>query len=194
MEPRPPIRKSMKRYEIPGGIRFLTFSCEQRLQLFRNPAIRAVFEAALRATHLRFRFELFAWVIMPEHNHLLLRPNVEAPVARILKFIKLAVSERVIPRWREIDAPILRKIVQPDGRYRFWQKGGGFDRNVRGEGAFMKHIRYIHRNPVERGLVQNPEDWKSSSVRWWMGNREGELPCDPPPGDPRAWARWRGFM
>ena len=184
----------MKRREVPGGVRFVTFSCEQRLPLFLNPAIRAVFEAALHAAHIRFRFELFAWVVMPEHVHLLLRPPKGIKLDRILTFIKTSVMRRVLPRWKELKAPILKRLVRPDGTHRFWQKGGGFDRNVRDEYAFTKEVRYTHRNPVERGLVSNAEDWRSSSVRWWMGRRDGELPCDPPPGDPRAWASWRGYV
>src|SRR5215218_6001918 len=74
MDRREPVRKTMKRREIPGGVRFITCSCEHRLPLFINPAISAVFEGALHAARLRFRFELFAWVVMPEHIHLLLRP------------------------------------------------------------------------------------------------------------------------
>jgi hypothetical protein len=81
-----------------------------------------------------------------------------------------------------------------DGAVRFWQKGGGFDRNVRDMEEFCREVRYVHRNPVTRGLVERPEDWKWSSVRWWMGMREGEVERDPPPGDPKPWERWLGYV
>lgn len=64
----------------------------------------------------------------------------------------------------------------------------------RDEREFCKAVRHIHRNPLEHGLVERPEDWRWSSVRWWMGRRDGECPCDPPPGDPAMWAAWEGFM
>jgi putative transposase len=100
-------------------------------------------------------------------------------------------------RRREIDAPILARITDGQGRARFWQKGGGFDRNAATSTSFgalkASRVRYIHRNPVERGLAERPEDWRWSSVRWWMGRRDGEFPCDPPPGDPAMWAGWEGF-
>lgn len=184
----------MKRREVLGSVRFITFSCEHRLPLFMNPAIRGVFEASLHTGHLRFRFELFAWVVMPEHVHLLMRPPESLTLDRVLSFIKTSVMRRVLSRWKELEAPILTRLARPDGTHRFWQKGGGFDRNVRDENACAKHVRYIHRNPVARGLVERPEDWKSSSIRWWMGQREGEVPCVPPPGDPRSWALWRGYV
>ncbi len=195
-----PIRKTMQRREIPGGrggrggVRFVTFSCEKRLALLGSQAIRGVFEDALVRARHRFGFELFAWVVMPEHVHLLVRPSGGLPLDRILTWLKSSVMRRVLPRWKQLDAPVLTRLTRPDGTHRFWQKGGGFDRNVRDESEFMREVRYIHHNPVTRGLVKTPEGWRSSSVRWWMGHREGELACDPPPGDPGAWAGWRGYV
>ena len=182
-----PIYKRMKRWEVTGDIRFVTFSCERRLPLLANAAIRDVLAAALTTAKARFKFELFAWVVMPEHVHLLLRPRDEMPLDRILNYIKKSVAQRVIARWKELDARILRTIARPDGSPRFWQKGGGFDRNVRDEPELMKEIGYIHRNPVKRGLVERAEQWKWSSARWWLGQREGQVECDLPPGDPRKW-------
>jgi putative transposase len=46
----------------------------------------------------------------------------------------------------------------------FWQKRY-YDRNVRDEDEFKVKLRYLHRNPVKRGLVTNPADWKWSSFR-----------------------------
>lgn len=196
----------MRRREIPGGVRFVTFSCERRLPLLSNPKLAAVFIASLVAARERFGFELFAWVVMPEHVHLLVRPPTHlltpssrisgdekklASLARILLYIKLRTAQRAIKRWRELSATILTEISR-DGAPRFWQRGGGFDRNVRDEAEFMREIRYIHRNPVERGLVSAPEAYPHSSVRWWMGQREGEVECDTPPG--AGWDTWKGFV
>ena len=160
----------------------------------RSPAIRDLFAAALAAARVHHAFKLFAWVVMPEHVHLLMRPHADARLEAALRSLKTSVAKRVIARWRELDAPILDRIRTSDGAVRFWQKGGGFDRNVRDEDELCREVRYIHRNPVERGLVERPEDWRWSSVRWWMSQREGEIECDPPPGDPRSWAMWKGYM
>lgn len=154
-----------------------------------NPAIREVFAASLAAAHERFGFALFAWVVMPEHAHLLIRPRDGVPLDRALLCIKLSVSQRVIHRWRELDAPILKKIQTPVGSLRFWQRGGGFDRNVRHEGEFAKEVRYIHRNPVERELVKRPQDWAWSSAPWWLGDLSGPVPCDQPEWIEPQWNR-----
>jgi putative transposase len=175
----------MKRREVAGGTRFVTFSCEHRLPLLGHPTIRDLFASALAVARRKFGFELFAWVVMPEHVHLLLRPKEGAGMDRILSFLKKSVAQRVLARWKELDAPVLRAIARPDGSPRFWQKGGGFDRNVRDESELVKEIRYIHRNPVTRGLVARPEDWKWSSARCWLGQQNGQVECDRPRGDPR---------
>ncbi len=183
----PSVRKLMKRRE--EGPRFLTFSCFRRLRLFSNAAIRDVFVDSLYTTRTNFGFKLYAWVIMPEHVHLLLETPAENTVAAALRSMKVSTSMKVLRRWKQLHAPVLSRIVGPSGRPMFWQPGGGFDRNVRDEDTLGRHIQYIHRNPVERGLVAKPEEWEWSSVRWWDGDRTAR-PCDPPPGDPRRWTQW----
>lgn len=188
-----PLRKRLKRREVIGGVRYITFSCHRRSPLLGNPSIRDVFVRALYAARARFRFELYAWVVMPEHVHLMLRPPEGLALDAILKALKQSVAQTVIARWKQLNATVLDSITV-HGRIRFWQRGGGFDRNVRDQSELAREIRYIHRNPIERGLVQSPEDWVWSSLRWWMGIGSDDQPCDTPPGDPRSWAAWKGFV
>lgn len=115
-------------------------------------------------------------------------PNVGDDAASI----KNQVAKAGLAQLRASNSALLAKVVDGAVRERFWQPGGGFDRNVRGEPEFAMAVRYIHRNPVDRGLVERPEDWQFSSVRWWMGQRDNEVTCDPPPG--KGWEMWKGFM
>ena len=71
-------------------------------------------------------------------------------------------------------------VVRHDGacERRFWQAGGGYDRNVVEVTTALKIIEYIHRNPVRRGLVERPEDWPWSSARWYAGQRPVPLEMD----------------
>lgn len=188
-----PSTHRMRRREITGNIRFITFSCHQRFALLGSAPIRDVFVDSLRRSRSRYKYELFAWVVMPEHIHLLIRPT-ETSLVPILRFIKLSSSQRVLSRWKALNAPVLRTITLDDGTPRFWQKGGGFDRNVRHMSEFCREVRYIHNNPVTRGLVDKPETWRWSSVHWWMQPRECDLMCDSPPGGPGSWGNWKGFV
>ncbi len=130
---------------------------------------------------------------MPEHVHLMLGATEQAPMPRILQFIKQSVAQQVLARWKEMNAPILPRLISHTGGPRFWQAGGGFDRNVRDLDELLREIRYIHRNPVERELCFLPEAWQWSSVHWWMKKPEA-LPCEYPPGNEVAWENWKGFM
>jgi putative transposase len=61
--------------------------------------------------------------------------------------------------------------MEPGEPAQLWQKRY-YDRNVRDHREFLEKLRYIHRNPVKRGLVQRPEDWPWSSFRHYA---EGEV-------------------
>jgi putative transposase len=56
----------------------------------------------------------------------------------------------------------------------FWQKRY-YDFNVRNYRQFMEKLRYIHRNPVKRGLCERPEDWEWSSFRHYSTGIEGRV-------------------
>lgn len=56
----------------------------------------------------------------------------------------------------------------------FWQKRY-YDFNVRDDRQFMEKLRYIHRNPVKRGLCERPEDWEGSSFRHYATGLEGHV-------------------
>ncbi len=59
--------------------------------------------------------------------------------------------------------------AQPNGQvaYRFWQRGGGYDRNLWSTRDILEKVQYIHNNPLRRGLVSKPQDWPWSSWRAW---------------------------
>ena len=187
-----PLRKQMRRRDIPGSVRYITFSCYGRMPLLNHPEIRELFIDALGRARRTFAFELFAWVVMPEHAHLLLRPKPGDALAPALAFMKTSTSQRILNRWKRLRAPILHRLVRAGGGFHYWLPGGGFDRNVRDEPEFCETVRYIHRNPVERGLVAAPDGWRWSSIHSWLG-RPINLIHDAPPWG-LNWHTWDGFQ
>ena len=195
-----PMRKRLRRCEAPGAVRFITFSSHKRLPVLDLESRRDMLRSRLAAAALKHRVHVIAWVIMPEHMHLLLRPTTDVPLWKMLESFKKYASAALLAHMIACRDLLLEHMTRPDGRYRVWQKGGGFDRNVRSVGEMQREIAYIHSNPVKRGLVEHPCDWAWSSARWWVARFKGaaqdaaDVPCDWPPGDPRAWAAWRGFL
>jgi putative transposase len=125
---------------------------------------------------------------MPEHVHLLLWPRLpEHPISSVLRELKRGFALKVLTRWRELNAPILSRLQTPDGRNRYWQGGGGYDRGVwTGDGEFHEKLRYIHNNPVTRGLVKSPTEWRwSSAWAWAHKSKWSQLILAPDPLPPK---------
>ena len=119
---------------------------------------------------------------MPEHVHLLLRPHDGVAISGILSAIKQPVAKRAV-LWAKREAPAVLEVMadrQPNGEcsYRFWQRGGGYDRNLWTPADIHEKINYIHRNPLRRGFVERVEDWRWSSWHTWECGKNDLLPID----------------
>ncbi len=117
---------------------------------------------------------------MPEHVHLLIWPRDTVPP--ILTSIKQSVANHAIA-WVKSNAPDslpAMSVQRPDGSvtHRFWQRGGGYDRNLWNDRHIWQAIEYIHMNPVEAGLCMRPEDWPWSSARYFTRERTGPIAID----------------
>lgn len=166
------IRRSLHRHEARGQARYLTFSCYHRLPLFDNDRIKDAFADTLTQQQAALDIAIHAWVIMPEHIHLLVTPDPPRVTARrLLTAIKSPFSRRVLARWRELNAPVLLRLSDTSsGKTRFWQPGGGYDRNIYTREELIEKANYTHQNPARRGLVQRPEDWAWSSARFYASH------------------------
>jgi putative transposase len=120
---------------------------------------------------------------MPEHAHLLVWPTrPDYDISNFLQSFKTSVT-RVVLGWVRANHPAFLPQMaddRPNGErhYRFWQRGGGYDRNIFELASVWNHIHYIHANPVRRGLCLNPEDWLWSSAADYAGLRVGPLRLD----------------
>jgi putative transposase len=142
----------LKRYQMMGHDHFVTFSCYQRRPYFRAAKSRDLFERSLEQTKQKYQFEIYAYVVMPEHVHLLLsEPKVE-PLSKAIQALKVSVSKQSAqkPFWQD--------------RYH--------DFNVFTWPKFLEKRRYAHRNPVKRELVLSPEDWPHSSYLTYANNQQ----------------------
>ncbi|MCH7840541.1 MAG: transposase [Planctomycetes bacterium] len=116
------------------------------------------------------------YVLMPDHVHLLIYPREESySISNILLAIKRPVARQALLYVRRIAPSFLGRMrdLQPNGRvaHRFWQRGGGYDRNLIDAKTVRKTIDYIHGNPLRRGLVESPEDWYWSSAGHFVDGR-----------------------
>ncbi len=147
----------LKRYQQSGQIHFITFGCYHRQRLFMEEANRHIFETALERVRRSYGLHVYGYAVMPDHVHLLLSEPSRQTLAVALKSLKQGVSRRLI-----------------GASEHFWQKRY-YDFNVLTGAKFVEKLRYLHRNPVEAGLCNLPEEWKWSSFRHYATGREGPV-------------------
>ncbi len=178
----PIYRKTIKHYNFPGHAHFLTFSCFKGLPLLNKECPRSWFVKALTEAKEKYKFALWAYVIMPEHAHLIVFPRLETyNIAIFLKAIKQSVARKAKHYLNENNKKWVNKLtVRREKRmvFRFWQTGPGYDRNIYDEKELLKKINYIHNNPVKRGLVLTPQEWEWSSIKWYDGEKDVKLSID----------------
>jgi putative transposase len=158
------------RYPRCGAMHFLTFSCYRRLPYLEEPEARSLFESAIERMRTRYRFIVAGYVVMPEHIHLLLNEPARSSLDQVLKGLKLSVT--------------LRRGERP-----FWQ-ARSYDFNVWTEKKRVEKLRYMHRNPVVRGLVEKPENWQWSSFRHYATGLKGTVEIE---SFGTGWRRYHGL-
>src|SRR5947209_6113636 len=121
-------RKTCQRFNEAGHAHCLTISCFHRRPFLSKERSRQwLVEAIDRARDIH-RFHVWAYVVMPEHAHLLLWPTVPAyDIGDILNSIKQSVAKRAVAFVRRESPAFLARMEdrQPSGdtHYRFWQRG-----------------------------------------------------------------------
>ena len=132
----------------PPGTYFVTFSTFQRRRIFVVESYARLFLKTLYGYRRQGKFELHAFVLMPDHVHLLLTPAADVTLERAMQLIKGGYSHAV---------------GQEISRREIWQKGFT-DHRIRDAQDFFSHQNYIHRNPVERKLVLEPGEYRYCSA------------------------------
>jgi putative transposase len=146
----------LKRYQQAHQLHYITFTCFHRAPCLQTAASRDVFVHTFERVRRWYDFYLVGYVVMPEHVHLLISEPERRTLALALQMLKQVVSRK------------LRRVAS-DGP--FWQ-ARYYDFNVWSERKRVEKLRYIHENPVKRGLVERAEDWKWSSFRHYATGEE----------------------
>jgi len=144
------------RFQKAGCFHFITFSCYKRLPLLARARGYDTFEIELERIRRRYEFVIAGYVLMPEHVHLLVNEPQVSSLSTALQVLKQRTSG----------------LLKQPGEPQFWLRRY-YDFNVRNPEKTTEKLRYMHRNPVERGLVAKAEDWRWSSFRHYATGKEG---------------------
>jgi putative transposase len=134
----------------------MTFSCYRRRPFLAEPEARLTFERVLEEVRQWYGLSVWGYVVMPEHVHLLVSEPERGRLATALQMLKQNVS---------------RRLGRPN-KTPFWYTRY-YDFNIWSDRKRVEKLRYMHRNPVKRGLVRKPEDWVWSSFLHYASGVEG---------------------
>jgi putative transposase len=145
--------RGLHRFHESGQTHFITFSCYRRQPFLTDDRACQFLTRRLEATRSGFLLRVYGYVWMPEHVHILMSEPERSgtTLADAIHFLKLSSSK------------LIRTHVNAAAAA-FWQKRY-YDRNIRNAREFQTKLRYIHRNPVKRGLCASPDEWAWSSFR-----------------------------
>jgi putative transposase len=148
---------------------YLTSVTHDRLPVFRTDKIKSIVARAIDEARTSGGFLIFAYVIMPDHLHLITDSSKKPEV--ILRYVNGIVARRVVNFLKEHGyESSLQKLRHEDyrrgHRYSLWDHHPNI-RLLTSESMFMQRVHYTHQNPVRAGLVKKAEDYKYSSVRLW---------------------------
>lgn len=156
-------------------LHFITCSCYRRLPFLSTARSRDCFLSILEQTRQRCRFVVVGYVVMPEHIHLLIsEPEVGTP-STVMQVLKQRTAHALLPKRKRRDRR--QSSLFPDEPRYFWQ-ARFYDFNVWTTKKRVEKLRYMHRNPVKRGLVESLEQWRWSSFRFYLLGEVGAVRID----------------
>ncbi len=164
----------LHRYYGAGYLHFITFSCYHRRPLLGTPQRRQRFLNLLEEVRRSYKFVVVGYVAMPEHVHLLLSEPERANPSVVIQVLKQRFARQVLRARRERQDGSQRTLWETDGEEHVWQRRF-YDFVVWNEHKRVEKLRYMHNNPVKRGLVLEPEQWPWSSFRFYSYGDPGPV-------------------
>jgi putative transposase len=175
-------RRHRTNFNDPGHAHELAFSCYHRVPFLSRERTCEWLVAQINQARRVLEFDVWAWVLMPDHVHLIVHPRQSVcDIASIRRLIKEPVARNAIgsltenaPEW----LPSIERRRRSRREYLFWQSGGGYDRNITDGNTLLRMINDIHENPVRQGLVTRGADWKCFSATWYVDGAKPSLVTD----------------
>ncbi|MCE7057262.1 transposase [Algoriphagus sp. AGSA1] len=160
-----------------GAVHFVTFTVHHWVDVFTRDIYREELIKNLKYCQANKGLEIYTWVLMSNHCHLMLRARNEdlSDIIRdFKKFISKKILKLIIDNPHESRKPWMVNLLTIDDRIWFWEEG------YHGEEVYSKQffdtkVNYIHMNPVRAGWVAREEDYVWSSASGYFGIKKGML-------------------
>jgi REP element-mobilizing transposase RayT len=145
---------------------FCTATIVEWLPLFSKPWMVKIILDSIQFLQKEKRWTIYAWVIMENHLHLIASSD---NLSKELGNFKSYTARQIIDHCKRNHPLILKQLAhakqtfKQDRDYQFWQEGS-HPEQIQNSKMMRQKIEYIHYNPVRRGYVEEPEDWRYSSA------------------------------
>ena len=176
-----------KSYHVTGHLYFVTTTVVGRKRILTESPIARIVLESLKYLRRAERIRLYAYVVMPDHLHLIVLPlqrgEKEQTISDLMRDFKKFTSKRIIEELTETGKTALLDFFSRSARghkgqsYKVWQDGF-FDENICSQDFLNQKIQYIHHNPVRKGMVADPEEYVYSSAKSFVCEGEGALELD----------------
>jgi REP element-mobilizing transposase RayT len=157
---------------------FFTCTVNEWIPLFTRPVTTQIILDAFLYRQQHQNLRLYAYVILENHLHCIMQAE---NLSQTINSFKTHTARALIDCLKQQQAnKILQKLAfhkrlhKKDRDYQVWEEGS-HPQLITNEAMLLQKIEYIHYNPVKRGYVDNPTDWRYSSARNYA-NREGLIP------------------
>jgi putative transposase len=165
----------MEKYRIVEGIGayFVTFSVVEWLPVFIDEIACNIIAESLNFCISNKFLRVNAYVIMPTHMHAVLfdsdfdTQRLQHTLDDLRKFTGRQLADHCDKNLASVFGETLRKRAGKDRERRFWQPTK-HPEGIFTEKFYVQKVNYIHLNPVRKGLVRFPEDWRFSSAAYWL--------------------------
>lgn len=160
-----------------GAIYFVTFTVHQWVDVFTRKDYVDRLLDSLSYCQKEKGLEIFAWVVMSNHCHLIIRAknnNLSDVIRDFKKFTSKAIYQAIQTNPKESRKEWLKLVLSHDGNIWFWEEGYHGEEMTSSSICDSK-VDYIHQNPVKAGLVEKEEEYLWSSAGDFYGIRKGRL-------------------
>lgn len=166
--------RSRYQFENGKGLYFITSTIIEFIPVFTSEEYFQIIANSLSYCRKEKDIEILAYVIMDNHFHLLIYSD---GLSNKIKSIKRFTARQIINQSKEDNKDWLlnqfqyyKKKYKKKSKYQVWQEGV-HPQLIQNIQMVKQKMEYIHLNPVRRGLIRKPEDWKYSSASNYIINK-----------------------
>ncbi len=145
------------RIQISGIVYHVFTRGNEKMRIYKDVSDRKFFLKLLGIALQKYKFELYAYVLMSNHYHLLIKPGPEAALSKIMQYINGRYAARFNWKYDRVGHVFEKRYSNPA---------------VEESDYLLETVRYIHLNPVRKGMVKAPEDFEWSSHNEYIGRQK----------------------